>query len=51
MTNTEVAKPVGVGLIGSQFVLCIHAEALRACSQPDIWAVASHVVMEQWCNT
>jgi myo-inositol 2-dehydrogenase/D-chiro-inositol 1-dehydrogenase len=41
MTNTEVPKPVGVGLIGSQFVTSIHAEALRACSQADIRAVAS----------
>ena len=32
---------VGVGLIGSQFVSSIHAEALRACPQADIRAVAS----------
>jgi myo-inositol 2-dehydrogenase / D-chiro-inositol 1-dehydrogenase len=41
MTDTGVLKPVGVGLIGSQFVTSIHAEALRACSQAKIWAVAS----------
>src|SRR6202163_4058319 len=41
MTDTGVLEPVGVGLIGSQFVTSIHAEALRACSQAEIWAVAS----------
>jgi myo-inositol 2-dehydrogenase/D-chiro-inositol 1-dehydrogenase len=34
-------RRVGVGLIGSQFVSCIHAEALRACPQADVRAVAS----------
>ena len=34
-------KQVGVGLIGSQFITSVHAEALRACSQADIRAVAS----------
>ncbi len=33
--------PVGVGLIGSQFISAIHAESLRACPQADIRAVAS----------
>src|SRR5258706_16009480 len=32
---------VGVGLIGSRFVSSIHAEALRACPQAEIRAVAS----------
>src|SRR5260221_8340272 len=32
---------VGVGLIGSQFVSSIHAEALRACPQAEMRAVAS----------
>jgi myo-inositol 2-dehydrogenase / D-chiro-inositol 1-dehydrogenase len=34
-------RRVGVGLIGSQFVSGIHAEALRACPQADVRAVAS----------
>ena len=34
-------RQVGVGLIGSQFVSSIHAEALRACPQAEIRAVAS----------
>ena len=34
-------RRVGVGLIGSQFVSAIHAEALRACAQAEIRAVAS----------
>src|SRR5678815_2385579 len=34
-------RRVGVGLIGSQFVSSIHAEALRACPQADLRAVAS----------
>src|SRR5258705_2377016 len=33
--------PVGVGLIGSQFVTSIHAEALRACAQAELRAIAS----------
>jgi myo-inositol 2-dehydrogenase/D-chiro-inositol 1-dehydrogenase len=33
--------PVGVGLIGSQFIAGIHAEALRACKEAEIRAVAS----------
>jgi predicted dehydrogenase len=36
-----MSRTVGVGLIGSQFVSSIHAEALRACPQADIRAVAS----------
>jgi predicted dehydrogenase len=34
-------RTVGVGLIGSQFIASIHAEALRACNQAEIRAVAS----------
>jgi predicted dehydrogenase len=34
-------KPVGVGIIGSQFVATIHAESLRACAQAELRAVAS----------
>jgi predicted dehydrogenase len=34
-------RQVGVGLIGSQFVSSIHAEALRACPQAEVRAVAS----------
>ena len=34
-------RPVGVGIIGSQFVSSIHAEALRACPQAELRAVAS----------
>ena len=34
-------RRVGVGLIGSQFVSSIHAEALRACAQAEVRAVAS----------
>ena len=33
--------PVQVGLIGSQFISTIHAEALQACSQARLAAVAS----------
>jgi len=36
-----MARPVGVGLIGSGFVTAIHVEALRACPQAEIRAVAS----------
>jgi predicted dehydrogenase len=36
-----MTRRVGVGLIGSQFVSSIHAEALRACPPADIRAVAS----------
>jgi myo-inositol 2-dehydrogenase/D-chiro-inositol 1-dehydrogenase len=36
-----MARPVGVGLIGSGFVTAIHVEALRACPQAEILAVAS----------
>jgi predicted dehydrogenase len=39
--NNSAAQRVGVGLIGSQFVSSLHAEALRACSQAQILAVAS----------
>jgi myo-inositol 2-dehydrogenase/D-chiro-inositol 1-dehydrogenase len=41
MNNTANPQRVGVGLIGSQFISSIHAEALRACSQADVRAVAS----------
>jgi len=41
MNNTTNLQRVGVGLIGSQFIASIHAEALRACSQADVRAVAS----------
>ena len=34
-------KPVNVGLIGSQFISAIHAEALQECSQAQLMAVAS----------
>src|SRR5687767_1516318 len=34
-------KPVRVGLVGSQFVSTIHAEALRSVPHTDIVAVAS----------
>jgi len=34
-------RPVGVGIIGSQFVSSIHAEALRAYPHADLRAVAS----------
>jgi predicted dehydrogenase len=34
-------RPVGVGIIGSQFVSSIHAEALRAYPQAELRAVAS----------
>ncbi len=33
--------PVGVGIIGSQFISSIHAEALRACPQARLLGVAS----------
>jgi myo-inositol 2-dehydrogenase/D-chiro-inositol 1-dehydrogenase len=36
-----MARPVGVGLIGSGFVSAIHVEALRACAQAEVRAVAS----------
>src|SRR4029079_13811098 len=36
-----VMGQAGVGLIGSHFVSSIHAEALRACPQAEIRAVAS----------
>ena len=41
MPDTISLLPVGVGLIGSQFVTSIHAEALRACAQAELRAVAS----------
>ena len=41
MSDMKHPRPVGVGLIGSQFITSIHAEALRACNQADIRAVAS----------
>jgi myo-inositol 2-dehydrogenase / D-chiro-inositol 1-dehydrogenase len=34
-------RPVRVGLIGSQFISTIHAEALRQCAGAELWAVAS----------
>jgi len=34
-------RPVGVGIIGSQFISTIHAESLRACAQAEMRAVAS----------
>ena len=34
-------RPVGVGIIGSQFISTIHAEALRAYPHAEIRAVAS----------
>jgi predicted dehydrogenase len=34
-------RPVGVGIVGSQFISTIHAESLRACPQAEIRAVAS----------
>ena len=37
----ERHKPVGVGIIGSQFVATIHAESLRSCAQAELRAVAS----------
>jgi predicted dehydrogenase len=37
----QLLPPVGVGLIGSQFVSSLHAEALQACHGADICAVAS----------
>jgi myo-inositol 2-dehydrogenase / D-chiro-inositol 1-dehydrogenase len=41
MNDPVSSQRVGVGLIGSQFITSIHAEALGACSQADIRAVAS----------
>jgi predicted dehydrogenase len=41
MTDMQRRRPVGVGLIGSQFISSIHAEALGACNQAEIRAVAS----------
>jgi predicted dehydrogenase len=34
-------RPVGVGIIGSQFISTIHAESLRACPQAEMRGVAS----------
>ncbi len=39
--SAKAAAPVGVGIIGSQFISGIHAEALRACSQAQLLGVAS----------
>jgi len=36
-----MGKPVRVGLIGSQFITALHAEALRSVPQAEIFAVAS----------
>jgi len=41
MNDPVSSRRVGVGLIGSQFITSIHAEALLACSQAEIRAVAS----------
>src|SRR5215472_6409725 len=41
MKDPENSRRVGVGLIGSQFITSIHAEALKACGQADLRAVAS----------
>lgn len=41
MADSKHSKRVGVGLIGSQFVSSLHAEALSACSQAEMRAVAS----------
>jgi len=41
MNDPVSSRRVGVGLIGSQFITSIHAEALRACSQAEVRAVAS----------
>ena len=38
------SRPVGVGLIGSQFISTIHADALRSCAQTELVAVASATV-------
>ena len=34
-------KPVRVGIIGSQFISTIHAEALRPCAAAELFAAAS----------
>jgi myo-inositol 2-dehydrogenase / D-chiro-inositol 1-dehydrogenase len=34
-------KPIRVGIIGSQFISTIHAEALRACAGAELFAAAS----------
>ena len=39
--SVTTPKRVGVGLVGSQFITSIHAEALRACNRAEIRAVAS----------
>lgn len=36
-----MSKRIKVGLIGSQFISSIHAEALRACQSAELFAVAS----------
>lgn len=41
MSDPASPPRVGVGLIGSQFITSLHAEALRACAQADLRAVAS----------
>ncbi|SRR5579871_220667 len=41
MSAAHRPPPVGVGLIGSQFIASIHAEALGACGEAELRAVAS----------
>jgi len=36
-----MAKPVRVGLIGSQFIAHLHAEAFKMVPQAELWAVYS----------
>jgi predicted dehydrogenase len=36
-----MSKPIRVGIIGSQFISAIHAEALRHCAAAEVFAVAS----------
>jgi predicted dehydrogenase len=38
---TTMPRSVRVGLIGSQFISSLHAEALRACAAAELFAVAS----------
>lgn len=41
MNDPASSRRVGVGLIGSQFITAVHAEALQACAHADVRAVAS----------
>jgi myo-inositol 2-dehydrogenase/D-chiro-inositol 1-dehydrogenase len=36
-----MSRKINIGLIGSQFITSIHAEAIRACAAAEIFAVAS----------